>query len=1460
MYVYRTSHFNEQVKKQGISSHLERFCAEIETMSLDRVQSRFERLYPYLKRKEGNLRLIARIRRIGNDAVLCWLTVFRRGDREYLDFLRDRENFSHYALDAEADDRLESWLKERKALLQSNGNGHSRPNLSSDLQIWLKRPGWEIEDNGIVIYETLAWLTKFKLAEIGDRWQAYNYLISLIADDRALKYESTAWSDIKLYGKDDRYILFSRINTDDTPSRSIIFLIAPFVGYPSEREIKEIVISLLGNLAEARVGNDLFAHFQLDDLSLLAKRAYPSYLLADENIWLTIEKEEEANLALSAEEKEILHSVSTQTRSLPLFLNGSAGSGKSTMLFHLFADYCYRHLQECQKNARNYFEKPHPLFIAYSDALTQSAKERVLALLKSHHRFLAYRGKLKEIPDLSPFFQPFRTILWNLLPERERDRFPSDKYISFHRFRQLCLQLWRGYSPEKCWLAIRNFIKGYHLDERNTYGTIEDYQEIPKKERTVSIEEFKRIYNNVWKWYEKYTAEEGAWDERDLIRQVLQLKCYSPEYTVIFCDEAQDFTRLELQLIMRLSVFSQYDLERQHIESLPFAFAGDPFQTLNPTGFRWGSLKSTFYNEVITALAPTGKLPIEMNFTELECNYRSISPIVGVTNLIQLWRRVLFNLPELKPQRSRKATPGVLDREKQEYCTPQKFILGKNIDAEAVKKLMRDTVIIVPCDEGGELDYCKDDELLSQFLTENSEESPWNILSSIAAKGLEFKQVILYKFGELCHGDTWNKKGSHSEAEKYFFNKLYVAASRATERLFIIDSEIGDRNLWSKAGERNELLKFLQKLDKQKDREQWQDLIQLISFGIDPEAIVDNDLPSIALTFETNGLNTENPELLKRAQQAYQRLGDERKATFCQAWILKLENKLLEAGNLFLEGLELCQSWICFWSKNAWIQLLDWYKIFDSQSCQSDKFNLQISLRPLVDFMAWYCQEEQENQDYRVKIAKLQDFTNFWQSEIEKKSFIQQYYTQQWQNAITAYGKIIENLIADRHQLQKDLDRSQWQKFAGVLYYLTDNFREPETLQNLAVNCQEIAEEFSRSKEISLEAKTETIQDLSFPEGLAALAKIENYDRIILEWEKAGKPRNPEWLNYVASALEAKQAYANAFFVYAWLDNPEKVKECFLQTTQEKPQIKLLVLCLQYYLRNKYWDEAFETLQTYRQIIVSPEAEEAGLKYEIVYELASSQLTPEALNKKQRKSYEQLFKDLFEQNSNWQKYLSMQHIGIALEKIGSIDLALELYEKFTTNSFQSIAQFSRERWLATKQKQVKYYRQEIQISKAQKTQEQVRAQAEKWSINLATISEEIPEAPKERIVQNHQNYVDRGNQNITRGQITGLPKGIFVNFLKDGGVSFEINHLTVKVLRFIQQVLINDVLTNKEIRIDGKTQEINIGSIVIKAQSNDGLSFGDRTRGYQGNLIYDGTFPRVKLSIQDLPETIEIIL
>lgn len=91
------------------------------------------------------------------------------------------------------------------------------------------------------------------------------------------------------------------------------------------------------------------------------------------------------------EEEKILHELSTPEishSSLPVFINGRAGSGKSTMLFYLFADYCYRYQKYYLQHRQRLNSVPHPLFLTYNEQLLGKAREGVKKLLKSHHKFL----------------------------------------------------------------------------------------------------------------------------------------------------------------------------------------------------------------------------------------------------------------------------------------------------------------------------------------------------------------------------------------------------------------------------------------------------------------------------------------------------------------------------------------------------------------------------------------------------------------------------------------------------------------------------------------------------------------------------------------------------------------------------------------------------------------------------------------------------------------------------------------------------------------------------------------------------------------------------------------------------------------------------------------------------------------------------------------------------------------
>lgn len=1500
MYVYRTSKFNDKAELYGIQVRIDDLCAELETQRIDEVQARFERVYPYLKRRILNRRLVARIFRVDNEEILCLLDIFKRGDNDYEQFLEAPIEYGRIHLEPQLDQQhIREWLTLAK--LQQH-QVPQLPELPTELHPWLEPPGWEMETltQDWVIYESEEWVTRFRTSEILNEWEIYYQIICSIRAENLQYSEISDVSNVKLGELNNHFVLYSQLETTDQAVGGVLFLIAPFDHKPSRKEIEEIgkKTALFDNGSDQNTAfwgleprntsgfsshptipvaqswrevpyNILERQISLADLTPFARRSYPAYLLADEQSWLAIERGKEANLALSAEEEQILKLVSTSAlgnSSLPLFINGRAGSGKSTILLYLFADYCYRKYYNKQGRQRIEPLPGEPLFLTYNERLLEVAKEGVKTLLSSHHRFVAERSQEHESVHLDHFFQPFQAFLFNLLPPNERSHFDIEKYISFHRFKQLYqgktpneslakavlhLPQARRYSPEICWHVIRSFIKGYALEEPMTP---EDYQEeVSRKERTVSLEKFQGIYDTIWeRWYKRITTEQGYWDDQDLITKVLEVKCYRPNYTAIFCDEAQDFTRLELQLIMRLSMFSQYHLGYQPLQSLPFAFAGDPFQTLNPTGFNWSSVQAVFDAEVITALDPTNQLRLVINFQALSFNYRSTPPIVQVTNLIQLWRHVLFDIHELQPQAAWHLG---------NFPEPQKFILNQNINTKQLANYIKDTIIIVPCEEGEEAAYVQADEVLSEIFPQpqnSEEENPnsqqqtshktqpiKNVLSAISAKGLEFKKVILYKFGEECSQSVWNIKDKDADQRvkvEYFFNKLYVAASRATEHLFVVDSEKGDRQLWQYASD-EALLQVMLKFAKNKER--WENSVQTISTGTPRtiQELQENDPYAIAQEFEIKGLNSQNSAFLRRAKQFYIDLGDINKASFCEAWALKFEEQFLQAGKYFSGLGNSNEAWECFWQGMCWSELVNWYSHHPENNAPE---------RSIAVFMAAGSQN----------LEAVINFTSFIFSYSEQQLINQK----QWNKALQEYAHRI-GLLLNTPGIKSDI----WQQFGEALASFDSSVYKE--LNQLAGECFYRAENYEQAVQIwescgatqKPEYKRAQAKQLGLTESLQYLMQTEDYDGIITAWEQAGKIRDRLWLQYVAPALEAKQQPQQAFVVYIWLDELIKVKECFELAGKETPQLKLLAVLLQYFYRHKYWDEAINALEKYLPSVNSSERQKAVLRFDTVYEIACSELTPDSLTQNDAKRYEKFIKEQVLSIPDWHQHLLMQQVGIALERIGSLAVTLEFYEQFIDHSDLEIQQFARNRWIATKQKQEAYAINQGQTDKATKINLELLKKASKWSINPQSIPLDPPQSPKERSgserLDPRATLTDYSkSQAANKLVIKGLPIGTKIEQLEGGVVRFTVRHLVIKIMRQSKQILITDALNNREVRVDGEQFKVNIGEATVEATKGNHLSFTLSTSGYSGSLSGVNESPRLELNVQGCLKKISIDL
>ncbi len=1428
MLIYTTPTFDAQAKQQGIQSQVAELLVTLKTQGTVAVQALFEWNYPYLKRPVRNLRLLGKILWIKNDPVLCLLVVFPRGGKEYESFLRNPDEYGRDYLDTLIDSQeLENTIHAQR---EEQKSFPRRPSLPEDLrQIWLKGPDWIKNTTDAVICESEIWLTQFKQQNIQLQWRTYYDIVdSLVEGKEGIKIIKTDFDNVEIAGKPDqnRYILYSWILTSDTPNRSVLFLLSTFEHDPSFNEILEVgQITRLFNLADInnpKPSNILAQELTLEDLARYTRRSYPDYLLGDAEIWLEIEQEFGINWALSMEEERILHELSTPelgSGSLPVFINGRAGSGKSTMLFYLFADYCYRYQKYYLQHRQRLTQVPHPLFLTYNEQLLRKAKEGVEKLLKSHHKFLLETNGKGNKPSIDICFKSFQQFLLSLLPPEESDKFDPDQYICFHEFRQRCGRRYSRYSPELCWHIIRTFIKGYTLTgQQDGYMTPDDYQEVPRRERSLSVEIFQGIYKQVWPWYHQLTTREGYWDDQDLIRKVLEVRRHElPVYTAIFCDEAQDFTSLELRLIMQLSIFSHCDLYPP-VWCLPFAFAGDPFQTLNPTGFRWESVKATFFDQVIAALDPTRQLNLTMTFYELESNYRSSSSIVKVTNLIHLWRHILFKIQELKPQESWQS---YLDSP-----IPQKFIFGQNnFSREALQQhIEKSPIFIVPCEAGGELDYIRRDEFLSPLFPDATEENPpKNILSAIQAKGLEFPLVILYKFGDqFAHEfnqrlliDYVKKTEYHPLELEYFFNKLYVAASRGISDLVIIDTEIGDRCLWQYATvetieERTRLYQDEYWFNQINNRENWESYIGGVRWGDNLGELQRDNRDSQAKEFEDNGRNQKDAASMRRAKQFYRELGYLEKADICEAFALKFDKRFREAGRLFLKRGQELEAWDCFWDGMCWQALAEWYRQFPQKKTLE---------KPIVEFMA----------QTSKTLADIRQFTQFLEEALGNQIIQENRLVKGWKTAVQDYTRQIRILMRE-----KILDPEEWQRFGEVLEGLDE--AKYNSVLELAGDCYYRAKNLRRAvrcwQESGATQKREyniaQAELLGFPEGLSYLEKAGDFERIIVEWEKSGKSGSQQWIKHL---------------------------DCLGRALERQNRLRDWI---NYLIKIKRWVDAIAAIEKLSKL------EAILFRFELIRQISRSNLTPE-----QAREFRSRYLTLIEKallTENWRQKLTVVEVGITLEKIGELVPTLKFYERFINSNETILQQFAQERWLATKLKQ-KDYASVAEPIRSQEIHQDIIRKAKDWKINLDTLNIDIPrldllECPEllEVIPSNSSNP----SESVLDNEIQGLPPGTKIRLLgpEADGFSFQIGHIQVKRAKRNNSlwVLLTDIYSSKalQIDVDGKQGKVRIGELMLEVADGHQLSFNSTTGDYRGIVFYRDEKPRVELHIRGISSIISL--
>jgi len=812
------------------------------------------------------------------------------------------------------------------------------PKPSEEEQAWLYQVlgGQSLEDE-LLVLETESWVKKMRRPENRDFLVLYHQILEEMTD---MSHLHTATTNIEYAVHWEEKAKNNRLGIVYLyrPDLQRLLLIEPL---HHNGDIDTLLQEHLDRLQ--RLGP------RQRDLSRVAARSYPLYMVLDRDAWLAIQKDEKTNLALSPEEAGLLESIrhagdDGQGR-FPLFINGRAGSGKSTMLQYLAADYIDYAL--CQKSMANL-----PIYITYSQDLLTHARDVVKGLLTVHHSRLLKgpHDTLRVDRILEQIFVVFRDFLYSLLPLEVQRELPEERYVNYAKF--CCL--WNSefarrpeakrLSPDMAWHIIRSYIKGIRsgIDDELLP---EEFEALPRdRKRSVLVETYRQVYEHVWTgWYKKLHDDKGYWDDQDLAAYVLDRGLAEEIRRVaIFCDEAQDFTPIELEIIFQLSLFGKRTLHPEELCRVPIVFAGDPLQTINPTGFRWKAVKADFHNRFHAVLDPRRKSQIKINDKNLDFNYRSNPGIVGFSNLIQLVRAALFENNDIQPQGTWWVESPV---------QPVWFYL----DTPYIKQKLHerpDIAKVVNCKEGEETEYVDRDEILMD-LAEKTEGVYREVWSPIRAKGLEFPIVVLYRFGETVPDlDEFNRILDDpdvvdlSDPERrlpyeYFFNRLYVAASRAKSQLIIVDSKEAIEKFWRFATDLDVSERLMECL-KRKDR--WENTTTFMIEGKEKawsgERVDPNEQGK---EYEEEGRRKRDPYMMRQAALAYRSASNEHQAGMCLALAAEFEDKLQIAGDKYRDIGLYEDAFRCYWKGSHWNQVND-------LAAQSSRFTALLESRA-ADFM-----------------------------------------------------------------------------------------------------------------------------------------------------------------------------------------------------------------------------------------------------------------------------------------------------------------------------------------------------------------------------------------------------------------------------------------------------------------------------------------------------------------------------
>ncbi len=415
----------------------------------------------------------------------------------------------------------------------------------------------------------------------------------------------------------------------------------------------------------------------------------------------------------------------------PVIIIGSAGSGKTALT-----------LEKLKTLTGNI------LYVTLSPFLIEN----------SYNLYYAnnYENEKQEIDFLS--YIDFCSTL-KIIKGREMDQ------RAFEQWMQTRMQTFGVKDVHKLFEEFRGVLTGLEVDK--PFLSRNEYLGLGVKRSIFLGSEREKVYS-VFEKYLEFFSDNGFFDLNILSYEYLKL-C-EPKYDFVVVDEVQDFTNIQLFLVLK-------SLKGKG----SFVLCGDSNQIVHPNFFSWTNIKTMFYKQDMAG----------HDIKILRANYRNSPEITMLANRLLKVKNARFGsidkestyLIEAVGTKTGEVTL-LSDSEKvcrmlnEKTSRSAKFavIVMKKEDKVLARKIFK-TPLLFSIHEAKGLEY--ENVIMLNFISGNEKEFN-EIIGTIQERDLDNDEIVFSRLRD--------KTDKSIDAYKFYINSFYVAITRSIKNLYLVEA------------------------------------------------------------------------------------------------------------------------------------------------------------------------------------------------------------------------------------------------------------------------------------------------------------------------------------------------------------------------------------------------------------------------------------------------------------------------------------------------------------------------------------------------------------------------------------------------------------------------------------------------------------------------------------------------